>query len=76
MENTRPVEVTERKYKQNGNGFDEIKRRGKFHQWGVRQNKSRDGEPPTMQSVAIVEFDNGKVAQAYPESIRFLDAST
>ena len=69
----RKVEVLERKYSSNSDGFVETPKQGNFHRWGIRQHRAKPGEQPTMQTVGIIEYADGKIVQAYPESIRFLE---
>lgn len=45
----------------------------KFHVWGFRKMKSADPKIANMETIGIVEFDDGKIRMITPEKVRFLD---
>lgn len=48
-------------------------RTGKFHVWGFQRSKDHTTGATHMQTVGVVELDNGKCKQFFPENITFLD---
>lgn len=45
---------------------------GVFHQWGINRVCAK-GSPPTMQTVGIIELENGEVIRLLPEFITFME---
>lgn len=45
---------------------------GKFHRWGDRFEEFR--ESPAMQfTMAIIELEDGKIMEAIPSNVQFID---
>lgn len=47
---------------------------GVFHQWGFSTTETNEGGIGT-DTVAIIEQDDGQIVTAYPNNVRFLDAT-
>jgi hypothetical protein len=50
-------------------------RKGTFHVWGYQRFGGKD-TPPSMQTVAVVELDDGRITSKRPDDITFLDKAT
>ena len=65
----RPCLVTDIDYK---NGNQQRTRQATFHVWGYQRFAKPDG-PPAMQTVAVVELEDGRITTKKPDCITFLD---
>jgi len=61
--------VTDVDYK---NGNTERRRAATFHVWGYQRFGKADGAP-SMQTVAVVELEDGRMTTKRPECITFTD---
>lgn len=70
----RRVQVQIRKYFKNPEGeaaHEDVTLEGVFHHWGYN-SVSKKGHPTVMQTVAIVELEDGKCCRILPEFVTFL----
>lgn len=44
--------------------------KGQFHKWGESYEEFEEG--PGNQTMAIIELDDGRVVEAYPNRVKFL----
>lgn len=64
----RPVLIRDQDWKTK----EQRERRGTFQVWGYKRFGGKD-QPPSMETVAIVELDDGRITSKKPDSITFLD---
>ena len=65
----RPVRIIDQDWKTK----ERRERLGTFHIWGYERKGGRDS-PPFMQTVAVVELEDGRITTKRPDFITFLDA--
>jgi hypothetical protein len=68
----RPVLIRDKAWNGEGQPKVDRERRGTFHCWGYRRDGG-NGVPPVMQTVAIVELEDGRITSKHPHGITFLD---
>jgi|SRR6185312_12762385 len=72
----RSCKVTHKEW--DGEKANEIVSSGTFHCWGLRQNKPADTKPKITgsETVALVEFEDGRMRMVRPDKIQFTDRNT
>lgn len=68
----RPVMIRDREWKDGKPGAERV-RTGKFHSWGYHRLGGSPHSPFAMQSIAIIELDDGRVTTKKPDAITFID---
>lgn len=68
----RPVLITDKGWDEASQTKVARERKGTFHCWGFQRRKGEKQQAP-LETVAVVELDDGRITCKFPEHITFLD---